>query len=96
MRYGNVRESTARSHYGRKLATTSSLSTVIVTGVHIDTDDCWLAASPDGVVTDRSCPNSEGPLEIKCPFVAESVSLMDLCTKKVHNSSLHTKNPNLV
>ena len=40
MRYGNVHESTARSHYGRKLATTSSLSTVIVTGVHIDTDDC--------------------------------------------------------
>ena len=40
-------------------------------------------ASSDGIVKDPSeLENTDGLLEIKCPFLAESTCLMDVCKDK--------------
>ena len=45
----------------------------------------WLAASPDGLVTDPRINDIQGLVEIKCPGRAKDVSLMDLATMKSSN-----------
>ena len=88
MRYGLLHESEARNDYHQKKLINTPLLSVTTTGLYIDTSNCWLAASPDGLVTDPSeSTHPNGLLEIKCPLLAESVSLIDLCTKKEHKSS---------
>ena len=51
------------------------------TGIFINIEQPWLAATPDGVVHDpsesASCHN--GLLEIKCPYSARHKSLTDAC-----------------
>ena len=60
---------------------------VSITGLQIDLIDCWIATSPDGLIKDPSEPgNTDGLLEIKCPFLAESTCLMDICNNKKHKS----------
>ena len=54
MRYGSLHESEARNDYHQKKLINTPLLSVTTTGLHIDTSDCWLAASPDGLVTDPS------------------------------------------
>ena len=44
--------------------------------------DCWLAASPDGLVLDPSNDDELGLVEIKCPFRAKDATLINLCTGK--------------
>ena len=44
---------TTFDYHQKKLINTPLLS-VNTTGLHIDTSDCWLAASPDSLVTDPS------------------------------------------
>ncbi len=88
MRYGLVRESEAHNDYLRKKVMNNPLFSVTETGLHIDTTDHWLAASPDGLVTDPSeSAYLNGLLEIKCPLLAESTSIHNLCTMKEHKSS---------
>ncbi len=50
-------------------------------GLFISKPAPWLAASPDGVIYDRSNPNHIiGPLEIKCPHSAKDISIDDACS----------------
>ena len=51
-------------------------------GLHISVDKPWLAASPDGLVTDPSDPtNPLGIVEIKNPFAARNLTLMEASKK---------------
>ena len=43
--------------------------------------DCWLRASPDGLVYDPSMDDPLGLLEVKCPASAKDTLLKDLCHK---------------
>ena len=55
----------------------------------------WLAASPDGLVTDPRSNDIQGLVEIKCPGRAKDVSLMDLATMKSSNFYLKESNGKL-
>ena len=51
-------------------------------GLHVSVDKPWLAASPDGLVTDSSDPTHPlGLVEIKNPFVARNLTLMEASKK---------------
>ena len=92
MRYGNCHGSKARSDYLKKIRVSSPLSSVSTTGIHIDTKECWLGASPDGIVIDANHTNPNGLLQIKCPLTAESTSIHDLSIKKEHRSTFCLSN----
>ena len=49
------------------------------TGIFINIEQPWLAATPDGVVHDpsESASRHNGLLEIKCPYSARYKSLTD-------------------
>ena len=56
--------------------------------------DCWLGASPDGLVHDPTMTDPHGVLEIKCPATAKDTSLEKLwrsskffCTRLVTSST---------
>ena len=87
IRYVNLHEAEARTDYLQRLLVSSPLSSVSITGIHVDTKDCWLGASPDGLVTDPSYSIPNELLEIKCLLRAESTSLHDSSTKKEHCST---------
>ena len=87
IRYDNLHEAEARTDYLKRLLLSSPLSSVSITGIHVDTKDCWIGASPDGLVTDPSYSIPNGLLEIKCLLRVESTSLHDLSTKKEHCST---------
>ena len=87
IRYDNLHEAEARTDYLKRLLVSSPLSSVSITGIHVDTKDCWLGASPDGLVTDPSYSIPNELLEIKCLLRAESTSLHDLSTEKEHCST---------
>ena len=75
-----------RDYHRIKVSNNPGLS-VSITGLHIDPTDCWLVASPDGLIKDPSEPEDiNGLLEIKCPFLTESTCLMDVCKDKKHKS----------
>ena len=40
-------------------------------GVNIDITNCWLVASPDGLVTEPTAANPNGLLEIKWPLQSQ-------------------------
>ena len=82
MRYGMSNESQARRHYTDYIQNMSPDAKVEITGFHINQNDCWLGASPDGLVYDPISTDPHGLLEIKCPSRAEDTTLFDLCTKK--------------
>ena len=42
--------------------------------------DCWLGASPDGLVYDPSMDDPHGVVEIKCPASARDVPLKEACS----------------
>lgn len=49
-------------------------------GLYVDKLTPWLAASPDGIVTDLSEANhSKGCLEVKCSYVCEKRRVTDAC-----------------
>ena len=61
------------------------------TGIFINIEQPWLAATPDGVVHDpsESVSRHNGLLEIKCPYSARHKSLTDAC--KELNTILNDK-----
>ena len=75
MRYGMSNESQARRHYTDYIQNMSPDAKVEITGFHINQNDCWLGASPDGLVYDPISTDPHGLLEIKCPSRAEDTSL---------------------
>ena len=91
MRYGRQHESDARTAYEEHLKSRHSDAKANITGVHIDTTHCWLAASPDGLVFDPLAINPEGVLEIKCPFTAKDTPLLNLCTNPKKKSQFFMK-----
>ena len=93
MRYGILHEEEARQSYIRHLKLGHSDASVTMTGIHIDIkvqniatvliillslQDCWLGASPDGLVYDPTANDPHGVLEIKCPASAKETSLEEL------------------
>ena len=64
VRWGSEHEPTARKEYMTKTG-----NFVRECGLYVDESHPWLAASPDGVIF---CPrdNTQGLLEIKCPYTA--------------------------
>lgn len=87
LRYGRQHESDAHSAYEEHLKSRHLGAKVDITGVHIDTTHCWLAASHDGLVFDPLATSPEALLEIKCPFSTKDTPLVDICTdpkKKSH------------
>ena len=68
MRYRRQHEPQARLAYEQYLQKKDPQAKVDITGVHIDVADSWLAASPDGLVTDPTAVDPEELLEIKCPY----------------------------
>ncbi len=87
MRYGLTNESVARTDNTLIMSQNNHSFHATETGLHIVKSDYWLAASPDGLVTDPSSSDPNGLIEIKCPFLAESSSLQDICTTKKHKFS---------
>ena len=80
--WGTSYEDKARDTYINEKQTQHGDSyQVSQTGIFINTEQPWLAATPDGVVHDpsesASCHN--GLLEIKCPYSARHKSLTDAC-----------------
>ena len=87
IRYGRQNEPQARLAYEQYLQTKHPKARVDTTGINIDLTNCWLAASPDGLVIDPTTPNPEGLLEIKCPYRAKDKPLVDICTDSKQKSS---------
>ena len=53
---------------------------VIKSGLVVDSVETWLAASPDGIVTDPTQKeHKKGCLEVKCPYVCNTTTITDAC-----------------
>ena len=59
-------------------------------GLHISTVEPWLAASPDGIVTDPSAAHPHGLIELKNPYSARELTIEQFGSKK--SSCLERKN----
>ena len=69
MRYCLLHESEACNDYHQKKLINTPLLSVTTMGLYISTSDCWLAASPDGLVTDLSeSTHPNGLIEMKCSY----------------------------
>ena len=51
-------------------------------GLHISTVEPWLAASPDGIVTDPSAAHPHGLIELKNPYSARELTIEQFGSKK--------------
>uniref|UniRef100_A0A1X7SGF2 YqaJ viral recombinase domain-containing protein n=1 Tax=Amphimedon queenslandica TaxID=400682 RepID=A0A1X7SGF2_AMPQE len=66
-------------------------------GFVVDTEKCWLGASPDAWVVDPSSENSNGIAEFKCPYVMANKTPEEMCQNKsffceIVNGKIHLKN----
>ena len=59
--------------------TDSTCTTVEACGFIIHPHQCYLEASPDGKVKDRSSTQPDGIIEIKCPYSKRDVEPEDAC-----------------
>ena len=70
--YGRKHETVAISDYVKHCRSKGKIVQVESCGLLVDHSKPWLAASPDGIVTDfRELHNLKGILEVKCPCVCE-------------------------
>ena len=79
--WGTSHEGNARETILMRKSQHSDSYQVSQTGIFINTEHPWLAATLDGVVHDPSEPGGHhnGLLEIKCPYSARNKSLTDAC-----------------
>ena len=80
-RYGMEMEGTARTEYitHQQMNKHPDMS-VTDSGLFISQENSWLAATPDGIVTDSSeHSNSIGLLEIKNPFSKRNMTMSEAC-----------------
>ncbi len=69
---------------------------VLASGLVINTEFCFLGASPDGVVYDPLSADPDGLLEIKCPYVQRDISPHHAAKQKsfvcyLENRNIHLK-----
>ena len=60
------------------------------TGIVIQPLLCWLAASPDGLITDESITPILGLIEVKCPFSKRYLHPQDMLKDKNYEMECHT------
>ena len=78
--WGQKQEKTARDLYFKKQKLCHEELTIIDSGLVINSQWPFIAASPDGVINCTCCQGGKGILEIKCPYthyfesIEESVS----------------------
>ena len=78
--YGRKSERQAISSYVYYQQSKGKFVQIESCGLYIDKEFPWLAASPDGIVTDLSrASHGKGCLEIKCPYVCEKQTVSDAC-----------------
>ena len=77
MRYGRQHEPQARLAYEQYLQKKDPQAKVDITGVHIDVANSWLAASPDGLVTDPTAVDPEGLRISYCPHTRVITDIND-------------------
>lgn len=79
-RYGMLMEDTARTEYisYQRQNWHPEVSTANC-GLFVSYENPWLAATPDGIVTDPSEPSPSGLLEIKNPYQKRSMTLEEAC-----------------
>ena len=78
--YGRKHETVAISTYVKHQRSKGKFVQVELCGLFVDHSKPWLAASPDGIVTDFSeLHHSKGTLEVKCPYVCERQTIENAC-----------------
>ena len=78
-KHGKIYEPIARKHYGKYVKYTLKHNINIrETGIVIQPKLFWLAASPDGLVSDESDDRLVGLIEIKCPKTRRNSSPEEL------------------
>ena len=78
--YGRKHETVAISSYIEPQRAKGKIVKVESCGLFVDHSMPWLAASPDGIVTDLSeISHPKRLLEIKCPYVCERQTIDDAC-----------------
>ena len=72
--------------------TTDNTSTTVEScGFIIHPHQCYLGASPDGKVTDRSSAQPDGIIEIKCPYSEHEVLPEEACKESTFIVDLRTQ-----
>ena len=56
--------------------------TISLSGLTISKQPPWIAASPDGMVTDSSHTPSEGLVELKNPSCVQDITIAEACEMK--------------
>eukprot|EP01017_Pseudomicrothorax_dubius_P036646 TRINITY_DN526_c0_g1_i3.p1 TRINITY_DN526_c0_g1~~TRINITY_DN526_c0_g1_i3.p1 ORF type:complete len:275 (-),score=54.03 TRINITY_DN526_c0_g1_i3:26-802(-) len=80
--WGKKNENLAREQYAAKhLRPDQKLMSA---GFMIDPIDCWMGASPDGLIEHETSP---GIIEIKCPFTGKGLNMKD--TAKAYKSGFY-------
>ena len=80
--YGKQHEKDAISLYVQYQRSQGVNVLVTKCGLIVDEFESWLAASPDGIVTDPSQnEHKTGCLEVKCPYVCGKMTITDACRK---------------
>ena len=78
-KHGHKYESIARTEYTKLMKEKLKREVIVrATGTVVQPNLYWLAASPDGMVSDPNDPNVLGLLEIKCPISKRDILPADL------------------
>jgi len=80
--WGKENEPVAVARYIQHMNTCSKDVTVTQTGLIINPAFPYLGATPDGLIKDRSSPDADGILEIKCPFKYRDVGPTEAAQNK--------------
>ncbi|XP_021170857.2 uncharacterized protein LOC105924198 [Fundulus heteroclitus] len=75
----NMEAEVVRRYQRLKTAALGRPVSVLECGLFIDSERPWLAASPDGIVTDRRTGQRLLCLEVKCPYKHRNRSVEDAC-----------------
>lgn len=88
-RYGLVMEEECKKQYITQQSHSGRTVDITPVGLCISTENPWIAASPDSLVTDPGTTPPHGLLEMKNPYTGREMTMQEYC--KVKSSCLEEK-----